>query len=90
MKTQTKAEMINTLKFKEAVAWEQLKDHESYCQFQNGPLKIYYADWSQVQKEIYDRFALTWVTTKNLLEALGIESYKYAERKELTEQLKQK
>ena len=77
-----KQEMIETLRLREGNAWEKLKDHEEYCTSKYGGESAY-KDWTQTQREIYDRYIIIWVALSETLKDLKIQPYSYSERLEL-------
>ena len=82
----TKKKIIDILKYKESIALENVKNHEAYCQLQNGD-ESNYTKWSDNQKSMYDRLVVIWITTSNLLKVIDVYTSYYEQREELIKNL---
>ena len=78
----TKAQMIETLRMKEARAWQKIQEHETYCRLVNGD-DSKMEDWKDFQISMKHRFDKEWFEISETLKDLGLVAYTWSERQEL-------
>lgn len=77
-----KNEMIDIIRFEEAISWERLKEFELNLQKEDGS-KAIKQNWTASEKFLYERLLHFWVCKSELCIKLKIVQYSFLEREHL-------